>query len=180
MTNRELLTVTDREQIGRLDRLLKTTLDGPEHLRIEYLRLRGWVAVPFESALHLDEADADRIATAATKLRYHDCNAIPTESLAGLLRYRVPITPLGLLEFSKKCSHFKYLLVPDGESFAILCSTDGYCVVAGPKHFVESALGKSIEAARDDFRRFVSAETWEPLRRLLSGVARRYETLSDD
>ena len=178
MTNRELETIEDREQFDRLDGVLKSMLDVPELLNVEYLRRRCWEAVPFESALHLNEVDADRMATAAARMGCHECNAIPTEGLTGPPHYRVPMDLKGLLEFSRKCAHFRYLLIPDNESFAILFSTEGYGVAAGPKRLVELILAKSIEAARDDFRQFARAETLEPVRRLLTGIARRYETLS--
>jgi len=178
MTNTEFFAISNPVEIFRLGNLLVGVLDGPELLKIDYLELRGWVAVPFESALHFDNVDVDRIATAAAKLSCLECNAIPTEGLAGPLYYRVPMTPRGLQAFNRKCAHFKYLLVPDNELFAVFCSTEDYCVAAGPRDFVEIVLAKGIEAARDDFRRYVESETLEPHRRFKAGIADRYQTVS--
>lgn len=95
----------------------------------------------------------------------------------GPLVYRVPVTEEGLLSFSKECLGLSALLVPDDESFAILCTTDDHYVVAGPRSFVSIAVGGDIAAAREAFFSFASDTAWpDDVRSFLMNIASAYSS----
>jgi len=102
---------------------------------------------------------------------------ITDEISQGHLTYRFPVTEDGLLSFSKECLGLNVLLVPDDESFAILCTADDYYVVAGPYSFVSSAVGGDIAAAREAFFFFASDAVWpDDVRSFLMNIALTYSS----
>ena len=88
----------------------------------------------------------------------------------------VDATAAGLFLFSEECAHFNFVLLPEDHSFAVVCTTYDFFLVAGSKRFVETATGKGVAAARSDFDVFASDDSWEePDRLRLVEISRRYE-----
>lgn len=135
--------------------------------------------MPVESASHFDSQDVLRLVPAMGSLGVTDCLAIVSDEVTqGTLVYRIPVEGEGLIGFSKECFGLNALLVPDDESFAILCTTEDHYVVAGPRSFVATAVGDDISAARDTFFSFASDRAWpDDVRIFLVSIASFYSSL---
>jgi len=156
--------------------LIKDVVDKPWHLTMEWLARCRWAAVPVESASHFDEKDAELLSQAAASVNCYECLAAATEPLENtILCYRVPTTQEGFLEFSYETTALNYVLLPEDRSFAVLCTSEDYYIVAGPRDFVTKAVGSSIETAREKFLQFAADQFWpEAERKNFIAVAERY------
>ena len=127
---------------------------------------RHWVVVPVESASHFNAEDAARIAEACAAIGCEECHAVATEHLVpSMMCYDFKTTQSDLLEFSRECGNFNFLMFPNSMEFAILCTVKNYYLVAGSPQFVAKAVGGNVEAARSEFIEFANDEFWEPSRR---------------
>lgn len=170
--------VTDQTQIKRAMLLIEDVVEKPHHLRSKWIIRHGWAAVPVESPVsHFYEREAEWLAEASINMGCYECLAIATEPQPShKMYYRVPMTQEGLLDFGWECGGFNYILLPDDGSFAVLCTSEDYSVVAGPSDFVTKAVGSSIPTARKMFLRFADDPLQqEPERSHLVEVAKRYE-----
>jgi len=74
--------------------------------------------------------------------------------------------------------HFNCVVVPEEGSWALICTLRDYYVVVGEEQMVASVLGKSINAARDEFKEYAGDSSWDEAdRRKLCELSR---ALSDD
>lgn len=122
----------------------------------EVLAARKWVAVPVESALHFDEADAKCLSVAILAIREENLVGILVEEArAEPPSVDVSATKDGLMKFSEERSLFSYMLVPRSRRFAVLCTVHDYYIVAGDRDFVEHAIGEGAVAASMAFARFI-------------------------
>jgi hypothetical protein len=170
------------EQEVDLDRLSKNILSGPENINPDYVKRRGWVVVPVESACHFDAQDIKRLCSAIASVGTLTCLALVVDDLlGGPMAYSVPVSEEGLLSFNREFSGLNSLLVPENESFAILCSVADYYLVAGQSGFVAAAVGGDIADARETFWRFASDPAWpDGVRDSLMRTARTYSSLGVD
>jgi len=143
----------------------------------DFLSKEGWLVVPVESGQHFDKHDAERIAKAATLLGQAKLRAVLLEDLRDVMDHlEVDATEDGLVLFSRECAHFNFALLPEDRSFAVICTTNDYYLVAGSRRFVEAATGKEATEARSDFRRFACGDGWSAAdKKQLVEVSRRYE-----
>ena len=152
-----LQPVDDAEILRWARSLLSEVVDAPSHLRQEWLHDKAWAVVPVESAKHFDDADAARIADASLSMGNGDCLAIAVEPLENqTLCYKVTVSSAGLADFSWECGSFAYLLVPKDCGWCLLCNFALYYLVAGPRQFVEHAIGCSIKEGRKKFIDFAN------------------------
>ena len=180
MAKLSAITMTnDTQQIRRALMMAERLLSDPELFRVEYLRLRSWVAVPVESASHFDSLDTSRLLPAMSLFGSDECFAVVTDKVKhGPKVYRVPITEEGLLGFSKECFGLNVLLAPYDEAYAILCTVDDHYVVVGPSNFVIEAVGGDISLARAEFLSFASDSLWPmKIREYLMNIAQTYFSL---
>ncbi|MCP9496889.1 MAG: hypothetical protein MSG64_20925 [Pyrinomonadaceae bacterium MAG19_C2-C3] len=178
MTNRNTIEpVIDQAQVEHAMSLIEDVVEKPHHLRSEWIDQHRWAAVPVESASHFHEREAEWLSKAAAEVGCYECLAVATEPLLPTeMCYRVPMTQEGLLDFSWKCAGLNYVLIPEDRSFAVLCTSDDYFIVAGQGDFVTKAIGSSIPTARKMFLRFGDDPLWqEPERSHLVKVAEKYE-----
>jgi hypothetical protein len=168
--------VTDAISLARARALLAGVIESRNHLRSACLASRGWIAVPVESASHFDRDDAYRLAAALQDANVRECFAVATEERRNTPAcYRVAPSADGLLAFSWECSSFNFALVSDNRSSVVLCTSDGYYLVAGPAIFVRRAVGGDLLEARASFERFARDASWPaPVRNALLLVAERY------
>lgn len=168
--------LTDPAEVSRLMSLIEEVVDKPWHLKMDWLARHKWAAVPVESASHFDETDAELLAEATTSIGCQECYAVATEPLLPEeLCYEVRTTKEGLLDFSTQCFSLNYVLIPEDRSFAILCTSEDYYIVAGPRDFVTKAVGSSLETAREKFMQFATDQAWpEAERKNFIAVAERY------
>ena len=162
--------------------LIEAVVEKPGDLKLEWLIKHRWAAVPSEGAMHFNEQDAQRMSDAMFWIGCFECLAVATEPLENTtLCYRVPTTKDGLLDFSWECGSFYFVLVPRNRDFAVLCTADDYYVVAGPRRFVEQAVGCELRVARERFAKFAKDASWpEPIRQHLLSVAKRYEAFNGE
>lgn len=157
--------------------LIEDIVDKPWHLNVQWLASHRWAAVPVESASHFDEKDAELISQAAASMGCSECLAVATEPLENsILCYRIPISQEGFLEFSRETTALNYVLSPEDRSFVVLCTSEDYYIVAGPREFVTKAVGTSIYKARQRFLKFGNDQFWpESERTRLIAVGQKYE-----
>jgi hypothetical protein len=169
--------ITDPVEIDRLALLVEEVVEKPFHLRPEWLRKNRLAAVPVESASHFYEREAEWLAQAARSIGCGECFAVATEPLENtVLCYRVPATQEAFLAFSRECFSLNYVLIPEDRSFAVLCTSEDYYVVAGSQSFVTKAAGSGIDTARKMFLRAANDITLPGAdRERLLAVAKRYE-----
>lgn len=177
MESRRLGRAPNGSRASEVERWVETTLDGSMHFTPGFLRDHGWLVVPVESGLHLDESDAKCISRAASLCGKTKLRAVLLEELKEARNHlEVDATVEGLLLFSRECAHFNYALLPEDYSFAVICTTSDYFLVAGSRRFVKAATGKEIAAARSDFEEYASDDSWSDSDRArLVEVSRRYE-----
>lgn len=169
--------ITDPVQIDRLTLLIEDVVEKPFHLKLEWLEKNQLAAVSVESASHFYEREAEWLSQAALLIGCGECFAIATEPLENtVLCYRVPTTQEAFLEFSRECFSLNYILIPEDKSFAVLCTSEDYYIVAGSQSFVTRAIGSSMITARKMFLRVVNDITLsETERERLLAIAKRYE-----
>lgn len=172
----DLQVISDPILVRSLQSKVESIVDGPWHLKSSLMRNGNWIAVPVEKGRHFEEAQADAVSDALQAVGCTECFAVATEPTGEYPScYMVAPTKEGLLAFSWECAGLNFALIDGNPSFAILCTSEDYNIVAGPPDFVETAIGSDIQSARRAFRDFASDEWWEG--RLLT-VADRYEHLS--
>jgi hypothetical protein len=168
-------SVTDQKLIDRLETNIAPLLDGPWLLRGEALARRLWTAVPVEKGRHVEPKDAQRLASAIRQETPTPCYALATEPTGEQPRaYEVVASENGLLDFSHECAGLNFILVPLNLAFALLFTSEDYNVYAGPRRFVEAALGTSIRNARAAFHQYAADPWWKG--RLLK-VHQQYESI---
>lgn len=170
--------VTDVARVQDLLHLANEATDTPSDLNLDWLRTKNWVVVPVESAYHFTDSHAALLARAFQKAGCKECFAVATEPAEYTSAcYWLPATHNGLLEFSRECGSFNYLLLPADHSSAVLCTSEDFFIIAGPRDFVVGAVGAGIEEARNEFLDFARAETWPPVVR--EGLLNVYERYSE-
>lgn len=158
---------------------ISTALDEGGHFHRAYLESRNWTVVPVESAMHFDERDAAAISHAANSMGVRNLTAILLEQLKYVDDHRaVEATKDGLLGFSQEFSHFNVALLPNDLTFAVVCSTDDYFLVAGPHSFIEIATGMTVNEAYATFEEYASDDTWSAsVSSFLVGILDRYRVV---
>jgi hypothetical protein len=157
-----MMPITDQREVEQIESLKRGLVDEPAHLNLEWIRRKGWTAVPVESALHFSDADAGFLAQAFQAMECPEVFAIATEPLANFPNCLVVTTSNeGLLEFSRDCAHFNFVLLPGDRSAAVLCTVYDYFIVAGPSSFVSRAVGGDIAAAQARFDEVASDPWWK-------------------
>lgn len=116
---------------------------------------KGWKIIPVESAHHFDDADISNVCSALQNIGVMECWAALAENISSVPNYEVIIGEKELYNFSKKCSHFCFLLIDSKERFLILCTVYDYFIVAGNEEFVETCIGCSLDEGKKRFVEFI-------------------------
>lgn len=169
--------ITNSVKVAEALALIEDVVDKPWHLNLQWLARNRWAAVPVESASHFDKRDAELLSQASASMDCSECLAVATEPLENsILCYRVATTQEDFLEFSHETTALNYALLPEDRSFAVLCTSEDYYIVAGPRDFVTKAVGTGIDTARKVFLKFADDQLWpESERKRLIAVAKKYE-----
>ncbi len=177
METRRLRCASNGTKAAAWEEWAGKALESSHQFTRAFLKEQGWLVVPVESGQHFDDQDAERLASAATAFGATKLRAVSLEDLRHVRdALEVDVTEVGLLLFSRECAHFNFALVPEDYSFAVVCTTDDYFLVAGPRTFVELATGKRVPEARSDFDEFAADDSWSDADRIrLLGVSARYE-----
>lgn len=168
--------VDNPDDVDRALSLMNDIIESGVYIRGDWIGKHGWIAVPVVKDSHVSVRQAEWLISAARLAGEDSVFAVATGDNESLPVYRVGMNHEELEGFSKECSIYTYLLVPETMSFAMLCTIEDYNIIAGPAEFVRSALGCSISTARASFRDFVEIPGWsETVRQFYAGVADRYE-----
>ena len=155
---------------------LARVLDSEQHLDSDFFHSQQWIVVPVESGLHFDDSDIRRIAPAIQLTGNKKLNAVLIEDVSNVvshLQFEADFD--GFQQFNHECGHFNYAICPNDRSFLIVCTTNGYYLLAGKQGFVESALGMSIIEGRKAFDVFANDDSWPELEKsVFRGIAIRY------
>jgi hypothetical protein len=169
MRTKKLPPCTDAELRNRMLQRLGPIVENRVHLNLNWLADKGFSAIPWVSASHLNPEMAKTLSEALLSRGWRECFALATEPLNENMRcFKVETTANGLMDFERTCAHFNFILLPTDESFAVLCTTDDYIVVAGPADFVSSACGDAA-ATLAEFDEFAGDDP------NLQSVAKRYQ-----
>ncbi len=156
-----MIQIEPHQELQQLAASIAEVVQGKAHLCPAWIKQNEWAVTPVERWLamgmnlpqvHLMEDQIEWLVEAARKLGCHTCHAIPVPpSPAQHPSFRFPMTWDALFEFSTQCANVNYLLIPNDSAFVLLCSPDGYLVLAGPAAFVHDAVRKDIYDARSYF-----------------------------
>jgi hypothetical protein len=174
--------VRDADKIRMAKAAADAVADTPLHLSLSWIAKNRWAAVPVESGLPFGEREAEWFAKATELIECYQCLVVATEPMPPSAEcYLVATTQDGFLEVRRVCFGFNYIVLPEDESFAILLTTEDYYVVAGPKEFVEKAIGSTIQTARKIFFNFCNDDHWpKDTRDRLLEVFNRYQPYDGD
>ena len=154
----ELLTPAFPAELARWSAAAALLTEGvPPVFRADALVPLGWVAVAVEDELEGDAAA--RLAQACIEMGPTSAWAIELpRPPANWTRsaFRVPVTAEGLEAVGKDgLIGSAYVLVEDASRFAVASSGDLYWMLAGPRKFIEAALGASVTELHKTFRKVV-------------------------
>jgi hypothetical protein len=139
----------------------------------DWLDAANAVVLPQESALHFDDEQCGRLASALSGLNIVELAAIPTEPCGSWPVYELGATAEELADFSFECGNANYVVIsPASNEFAVLCSTDDFFLVAGPCAFVAAYAGDLRDAVRS-FTNYVDGH-FESAQPPLRSVAATY------
>ncbi len=184
-----MIQIKPHQELQQLAASIAEVVHGKADLSPAWIKQNEWAVTPIERCLamgtnrpqvHIKEDQIEWLVEAARKLGCHTCHAIPVPpSPAQHPSFRFPMTWDALFEFSTQCANVNYLLIPNDSAFALLCSPDGYLVLAGPAAFVHDAVRKDIYDARNHFMglsldAIISNVTPVGLEETLKAVAARY------
>lgn len=174
-----LKRITDPDTLQTLLVSVDAIVDLPARFRTDALEGRQWVAVPMESANHIDEGVASRVVDACRRNKVRSLYAVETEEhVTERCCYSLPATVGGLASFNRMLGLMYCVLVPPTTDWLILCTRDEHYAVAGTMELVESVIGKSAGRALEEFREFASHPDWDRKQReFYLGVVERYQEI---
>lgn len=138
-------------------KLTNELLSSPTEFSLESLRRRGWVAAPVRDGI--SDEEATRISAAATELGESKAVCVTTEPRMILEAWEVELSEEGLHRFHYNCMLRVFLLAPESLSFALLDEADYFYILAGPRAFVEAAVGRCLAEALNAFSRYAETVT---------------------
>ncbi len=158
---RILQPITDSQNVDEIQRTFNMVVTRSSRAALSLVKREGWLAVPVESAHHLDAADQKRLLRAAQAVGTRRVRALMLEDLGNFPRaFAVQTSREGIAAFNWECGHFNVALGGDDALWIIGCTTDDFYVVAGPRLFVTLCVGGDIQGAFDTFRAFTAAPEW--------------------
>lgn len=148
-----LLEPLPQDEAERLQRHLSDKLlSSPTELNLESLKRRNWVAVPVRDGI--TDRLAVWMASAIADLGESTAVCVTTELDTGPEAYKVTLSADGLLKFHYNCLLRPFLLAPKSLAFVLLDEADYFFVLAGPRTFVEAALGRPLAEAMSAFAEY--------------------------
>lgn len=144
--------VSEPGKISEYRALASEMIEGRDIFRPGWVEKSGWVVVPAESAGRLLPEDIPRLSSTFSGAGFHAGFVVMTEDLGYTPScYEVDLSPRGLEDLNREIGLFQFLLTERARSWAIACTID--CnLFAGPERLVELMIGKSVKAAKAEFR----------------------------
>lgn len=161
MSDASIIPIYDLKSVGQLQRRLRIVINRFFEEGYTIVKRSGWVAVPVESGEHFDDADQSNLLHALLARNYNSMLAVAVEDLGDHPHaYIVSATREGLAAFNRELSFLSFALFAGEPDWVILCTKQGYFVVAGPPDFVTQVLGRNLEEAFSDFHAFAADPWW--------------------
>jgi hypothetical protein len=156
------------EARGRLDKIIA----GPYLLSDSWIRERHWTVGILEGAAYFSPHEAASLADAAASFTCQGTDAVPTEELnPPAFLAHIQLTRDGLLSLSELYP-LSLVLLPELPEFVALLTPD-YHLLAGPRSFVESAIGSTAAAAYEHFiTMFCKPDVPKGIREVYEGLTR--------
>jgi hypothetical protein len=171
-----LESLRDPRTAGDLVERIDEIVDRPGRLRPDALEARHWIAVPVETANHLDDNTISRLVNQCRNADVNRLFAVETErDVTERDCYSLPASADALASFNWELGLMYCALFPPALDWLILCTKDDHYAVAGRLEFVEAIIGKAVDQALREFGDLASDPAWSPAEReFLQGVAERY------
>jgi hypothetical protein len=177
-SNQKIQPVRESELIDKVRQLAAVVVVGTGDVNRDWVMDKHWVVVPVESEDHFSGVAISRIEAGCRDVSGR-CFALITEEVYNIDScFVVPCEVEALEEINNALALFPFVLVPEDLSWCIVCSKEDYYLVAGPSMFVETALGMSISAAQEAYRKSASEWVLEKQKQFHLSVAARFEELT--
>jgi hypothetical protein len=175
MTEHGLFKKLAIESAERFCRFRNEVLESSSLLKLEWLRRAGWVAVPRKQQGYVSMVDMERLARGLGDIGVAEVVVIyPADPHVECNCVAFPATLSGLME-AATAPAFTYLLTSFGDPLFVYHHTDeDFCLLAGPRQFVETAIGGSVEAGHHDWREYASHPGWSEAERGVYGDIERW------
>jgi len=167
--------VSDARHLMMLRKLLHDLIEYPDNLSDTFVAGKQWAVCPVVD--RPDEADAERLCAAAAGLNdATKCYVVPVERMSFTEVYEAQLRKEAIAEILcfEHLSLMNVVVVPESRSFVLLKESADYFLVAGPRQFVEQAIGKTLAAARQDFDRAATVVAGDSRYVQLQPIADRY------
>jgi hypothetical protein len=156
-----LQPITDTQSVDETRQTFSSVVTRSTGAALSVVKREGWVAVPVESAHHLDDDDQIRLLRAVQAVKTRRVRALMLENLGDFPpAFDIQSSLAGIAAFNWECGHFNVALGGDDAMWIVACTTDDFYVIAGPAQFVTICVGGDIREAFDAFRAFATAPEW--------------------
>jgi hypothetical protein len=168
MTKFELLKSVAPDVAAKACLFRDAILESPSLLKQDWLRQKGWVAVPLRQQC-CGMMAMERLAKALADAHVAELLLIyPTDDSVDCNCMAFPATLEGLMEAATAGAHeaasigaLNYFITNLGEPvFVYHYTVDDFNLLAGQRHFVEAALGASIKSGHHDWHEYASHPGW--------------------
>lgn len=182
-TDNGLHLVADRAECRRLFSLRDAVIEYGKvnRLAASFLRSGSMAAVPFEEAQHFASDTADALGSACQAYGLHGGFVVPLPDEPRCC-YRTDFTSASFSALSNvDVIWTQFIVLDENQRCALLCD-DLFNTIAGPRSFVERALGMSVRDAMSQFLRdFVDeAHFGAADKQLFVDLVRYYEQVSEN
>lgn len=160
-------------------------LESPSLLKRDWLRQKGWVAVPRKQQGYVSMMEMERLAKALANVQIPELLLIyPTDDSVDCNCMAFPATLEGLMEAAIGGAHeaarngaLNYFITNLGDPFFVYHHTvDDFSLLAGQRQFVEAAIAASVEAGHHDWHEYASHPGWREVEKRVYGeIGRWYE-----
>lgn len=140
--------------------LLRSILHSPSLIKREWIRERNWVAVPVEQLGYVSRRELERLHVAILGQGIPECLVIYPTVHDTKPNCAIFPTTLEAVDEAVSVQAFCYLITARNLEFLYHKTMDDFTLIAGPRQFVQSTLGASIEAGQLDWREFASHPGW--------------------
>ncbi|MGH1364167.1 MAG: hypothetical protein ACRBF0_11455 [Calditrichia bacterium] len=174
-----LVPNNDSTIVARNEKLTEAILEDKNVVKPNWIRSKKFTVIPTESIWNTTD-DIVSLLEGLKSLKIHSFIAIALEAVNSINvhgSYRIENSLEGLEVFIRNCGGFKFLLTTENQSFAILCSSDGYYIIVGTTQFIKKVSGGDIKKAVKDYKEYCAGENIDVLRKTLEMPLTIYEII---
>jgi hypothetical protein len=178
MTKHKLLKTVAPDVLAKACLFRDAILESPSLLKQDWLRQQGWVAVPRKQHGYVSMMEMERLAKALAGVHVAELLLIyPTDDSVDCNCTSVAATLEGLMEAAiggayeaASIGALNYFITNSGDPVFVYHHTvDDFNLLAGQRHFVETALGASVKAGHHDWHEYASHPGWSEAEKRVYG-----------